>query len=59
MAITSVALLVMSPVSGSRIADRCCMVGPCVLEVLCEADLRIDLSASLGFFTNIARRAEP
>jgi hypothetical protein len=35
------------------------MLGPCVLEVLCEADLRIDLSASLGFFTNIARRAEP
>jgi hypothetical protein len=35
------------------------MLGPGVLGVLYEADLRIDLSASLGFFTNIARKAEP
>ena len=59
IAITSVGLLVVSPVSGSRSADKCWMLGPCVFEVLNEVDLRIDLSASLGFFTNIARRAEP
>ena len=59
IAITSTELLIMSPVSGSQSADMCLMLGPCVLEVLYEADLRIDLSASLGFFTSIARRAEP
>ena len=59
IAITSMGLLVMSHVPGSRSADRRRRLGPCVLEVLFEADMRIDLSASLGFFTNIARRAEP
>ena len=59
IATTSVGLLVMSPMSGSRIVDRCYMLGPCVLEVLYEVDLKIDLSDSLGVFTNIARGAEP
>ena len=57
IAMTSAGLLVISPVSGSRSANRCCLFGACVLEV--EAVFRIDLSASLGFFTNIARRAAP
>ena len=59
IAITSAGLLVMSPVSGSRSADRCWVLGPCVLKVRSKADLRIDLSASLGFLMNIAKRAEP
>ncbi len=59
IAITSAGLLVMSPVSGSRSAVRCWMLGPCVLEVRSAVVLRIDLSASLGFFANIAKRAEP
>ncbi len=49
IAITSAGLLVMSPVSGSRSAFRCWVLGPCVLEVRSKAVLRIDLSASLGF----------
>ena len=57
IAMTSAGLLVISPVSGSRSADRCCVFGVCVLEV--DAVFRIDLSASLGFFTNIVRRAVP
>ncbi len=56
---TSAGLLVTSPVSGSRSAVRCWMLGVCVLEVRFEAVLRIDLIASLSFFTNIAKRAEP
>ncbi len=59
IAMNSVGLLVVSPMSGSRSAARCWMLGPCVFEVLGEVDLRIDLSASLGFCTNIAKRAEP
>jgi hypothetical protein len=31
----------------------------CVLVLRFEAVLRIDLRASLGFFTNIFRRADP
>ncbi len=54
---TSAGLLVIIPVSGSRSADRCCVFGACVLDV--DAIFRIDLSASLGFLTNIARRAAP
>ena len=57
IAMTSAGLLVISPVSGSRSADRCCVFGACVLEV--GAVFRIDLSASLGFFTNIDKRAAP
>ncbi len=34
IAIISAGLLVTSPVSGSRSADRCLMLGPCVLGVL-------------------------
>ncbi len=59
IAITSSGLLVISPVSGSRSADRCCVFGVCVLELWVEAVLRIDLSASIGFFTNIVKRADP
>jgi hypothetical protein len=59
IAIASAGLFVMSPVSGSRRTMRCWVLSPCVLEVRSEADLRIDLSASLGFFTNTAKRAEP
>ena len=57
IAMTSAGLLVISPVSGSRSADRCCVFGACVLEA--DAVFRIDLSASLGFFTNIVKRAAP
>ena len=57
IAMTSAGLLVISPVSGSRSVDRCCVFGVCVLEV--DAVFRIDLSASLGFFTNIVKRAAP
>ena len=57
ISMTSAGLLVISLVSGSRSADRCCVFGACVLEV--DAVFRIDLSASLGFFTNIVRRAVP
>ena len=57
IAITSAGLLVINPVSGSRSADRCCVFGACVKEA--DAVCRIDLSASLGFFTNIFRRAAP
>ena len=57
IAMTSAGLLVISHVSGSRSADRCCMFGACVLEI--DVVFRIDLSASLGFFTNIVRRAAP
>ncbi len=59
IAITSAGLLVMSLVSGSRSVIRCWVLGPCVLEVQSEGVLRIDFSSSLGFFTNIAKRAEP
>ena len=59
IAINSSGLFVISPVSGSRSADRCCVFGACVLELWVEAVLRIDLSASLGFFTNIVKRADP
>ena len=54
-AIAFAGLLVTSPVSGSRSAARCWVLGPCVLEVRSEAVLRIDLGASLGLFTNIAK----
>ena len=57
IAMTSAGLLVISPVSGPRSADRCCVFGACVLEV--DAVLRIDLSASLGFFTSIVKRTAP
>ncbi len=57
--VSSAGLLVMNHVSGSRSVVRCWVLGPCVLEVRSEAVLRIDLSASLGFFTNIAMRAGP
>ncbi len=57
IAMISAGLLVIIPVSGSRSADRCCVFGACVLEA--DAVLRIDLSASLGFLTNIARRVAP
>jgi hypothetical protein len=57
IAMTSAGLLVISHVSGSRSDDRCCVFGVCVLEV--DAVFRIDLSASLCFFTNIVRRAAP
>ncbi len=59
IAIISAGLFVMSPVSGSRRAARCWVLSPCFLEVRSEAVLRIDLSASLGVFTNIAKRSEP
>ena len=48
--ITSAGLFVISSVSGSRSADRCCVLGVCAEEVRAEAVLRIDLRASLGFF---------
>jgi hypothetical protein len=35
------------------------VLGVCVGEVRADAVLRMDLSASLGFFTNIVRRAAP
>ncbi len=57
IAMTSAGLLVISPVSASRSADRCCVFGACVWETY--AVFRIDLSASLGFFTNIVKRAAP
>ena len=57
IAMTSAGLLVISLVSGSRRADRCCVFGACVLET--DVVFRIDLSASLVFFTNIVRRAAP
>jgi hypothetical protein len=57
IAMTSAGLLVISHVSGSRSADRCCVFGACVLEV--DAVFRIYLSASLGLCTNIVRRAAP
>ncbi len=57
IAMTSAGLLVISHVSGSRSADKCCVFGACVLEV--DAFFRIALSASLGFFTNIHKRAAP
>ena len=37
------------PVSGSRSADECCVLGSCVFDVHVDDVLRIDLSASLGF----------
>ena len=48
IAMTSAGLLVISPVSGSRSADRFCVFGACVLEV--DVVFRIALSASIGFF---------
>ena len=51
IAMTSAGLLVISLVSGSRSADRCCVFGVCVLEV--DAVFRIDLSASLGFLRTL------
>ena len=59
MAMTSAGLFVIDPVSGSRSAVRFCVLGVCAGEVRADAVLRIDLSASLGFFTNIVRRADP
>ena len=59
MAMTSRGLFVINPVSGSRSAVRFCVLDVCVGEVRADAVLRIDLSASLGFFTNIVRRADP
>ncbi len=59
MAMTSAGLFVMSPVSGSRSAVMCCVLSVCGEEVWDDADLRIDLSVSLGFFTNIVKRADP
>jgi hypothetical protein len=35
------------------------VLGVCVGEVRADAVLRIDLSASLGFFINIVKRADP
>ena len=59
IAITSAGLLVINPVSGSRSAVRFCVLGVCAGEVRADAVLRIYFSASLGFFTNIVRRADP
>ncbi len=59
IAITSAGLFVISPVSGFRSADMCCVLGVCAEEVRINAVLRIDSSASLGFFTNIVKRADP
>ena len=50
MAMTSAGLFVINPVSGSRRAVRFCVLGVCVGEVRADAVLRMDLSASLGFF---------
>ena len=59
IAITSAELLVMIPVSGSRSAERCCVLGLSDSRVRSDAVSRIDLSASLVFLTNICRRAAP
>lgn len=59
IAMTSAGLQVICPVSGSRSAVSGCVLCPCVLVLRFEAVLRIDLRASLGFFTNILRRADP
>ncbi len=59
MAMTSAGLFVISHVSGSRSAIKLCVLGVCAGEVRAGAVLRIDLSASLGFFTNIVKRADP
>ncbi len=56
---TSAGMVVMIPVSGSRSAERFCVFGSCALEVRSDVVLRIDLSASLGFLTNICRRSAP
>ncbi len=56
---TSAGLLVMRTVSGTQSAVRYWVLGACVLEVRLEEVFRIVFSASLGFFTNIAKRAEP
>ncbi len=37
IAITSAGLFVIGPVSGSRSADRCCVLGVCAAEVRAEA----------------------
>ncbi len=59
MAMTSPRLFVMNPVTGSRSAVRCCALSVCVEVVRADAVLRIYLIASLGFFTNIVKRADP
>ena len=59
MAMTSAGIFVINLVSGSRSAVRFCVLDVCVREVRADAVLRIDLSASLGFFTNIVKRADP
>ena len=59
MAMTSRGLFVINPVSGSRSAVRFCVLDVCVGEVRADAVLRIYLNASLCFFTNIVRRADP
>ena len=59
IAITSAGFFVISHVSGSRSAVRFCVLGVCVEEMRADAVFRIDLSASLGFFTNIVKRVDP
>ncbi len=59
MAMTSAGLFVINPVSGSQSAVRFCVLGVCAGEVRADAVLIIDLSASLGFFTSIVKRADP
>ncbi len=59
IAMTSSGLLVISPVSGSRSVIRCCVSIVCDEEVWDDVVLRIDLCASLGFFANIVKSADP
>ncbi len=56
---TSAGLFVISLVSGSRSAVTCCVLSVWDEEVWNDALLRIDLRASLGFHTNIVKRADP
>ncbi len=57
--ITSAGLFVISHVSGSWSAVRCCVLSVCGGEVWDDVVLRIDLSASLGYFSNIVKREDP